>query len=164
MSVSDAVSNKNRRMAKHNRKTRLNGACMGDKYLQQALLLCCLALTSGVATAHHSVANFDMDKTIKIEGTVERLEWTNPHMWLWVVVTDASGATQEWGLEAASPANMTRRAGWNKRAVNPGDKVTVDLHPFRDGKPGGSLAKVTLPDGRVLGTGGAAATSENNAK
>lgn len=117
-------------------------------------LCACLGLMSSAAFAHHSVANFDMDKIVTIQGTVEKLEWTNPHMWLWVVVTDKNGVTQSWGMEGASPANMTRRAGWTKRTVNPGDKVTVDLHPFRDGKPGGSLSKVVLPDGHVMAAGG----------
>ncbi|MGC3980336.1 MAG: DUF6152 family protein [Steroidobacteraceae bacterium] len=114
-----------------------------------------LALTAGNTTlAHHSVAAFDMQKTITIQGTVEKLEWTNPHMWLWVIVTDKDGKAESWALEAASPANMQRRAGWTKRSVTAGEKVQVDVHPFRDGRAGGSLTKVVKADGSVLGSGG----------
>ncbi len=126
--------------------------------LAKSVLLACgpaigLSVLTGSAIAHHSVAAFDMQKTVTIEGTVEKLEWTNPHMWLWVVV-NRNGQTESWSVEAASPANMTRRAGWNKRSVMPGEKVQVDVHPFRDGRPGGALAKVTKADGSVLGSGG----------
>lgn len=116
-----------------------------------AVVVCLLA---GMASAHHSVANFDMQRTVTIQGTVEKLEWTNPHMWLWVTVTDAQGKTESWSMEGASPANMQRRAGWTKRSVIPGEKVVVEVYPLRDGRPGGALAKVTKADGSILGSGG----------
>ena len=114
-------------------------------------------LFSAAADAHHSVANFDMDKTITIEGTVEKLEWTNPHMWLWVLTTDKNGKIDAWAMEGASPANMQRRAGWTKRSVVPGEKVAVQLHPFRDGRLGGALDKLTKADGTVINSGGGGA-------
>lgn len=124
--------------------------------LSGVMLLGTLSGVGAVALAHHSVAAFDMQKTVTIEGTVEKLDWTNPHMWLWVTVTDKSGKTQSWAMEGASPANMQRRAGWTKRSVTPGEKVTVEVRPFRDGRPGGALSKVTKADGTVLGSGGGA--------
>lgn len=114
-------------------------------------LVCFFSCSS--APAHHSVASFDMHRTIKITGIVSKLEWTNPHMWLWVAVTKADGTVERWGMEGASPANMNRRAGWTKNTVKPGDVVTVELHPFRNGKTGGALYRVTLPDGSTIGTG-----------
>lgn len=127
-------------------------------------LLPFLAAASLPAVAHHSVADYDMDHTVTIRGTVRTLEWTNPHMWLWVDVPDASGAPQSWGIEGASPANMTRRAGWTKRSVTPGDKVSVDLHPFRDGRNGGSIVRVTTADGHVLASGGGGPAAEADAR
>ena len=104
---------------------------------------------SHVATAHHSSAQFDREKTIALQGTVETVEWTNPHVWLWVRITNSGGDADLWGFEAADVNNLTRR-GWTKHTLNPGDKVTVDLHPMRDGRKAGALIKVTLADGRVL--------------
>jgi hypothetical protein len=120
----------------------------------------CLLLVGAVVPgiAHHSVANLDMNRTVTIEGTVDKLEWTNPHMWLWVSVTGAAGVVQHWGIEGASPANMNRRAGWTKRSVAPGEKVKVDVHPFRDGRPGGTIVRVLKADGQVLGSGGGGPT------
>lgn len=113
--------------------------------------ICLLACVS--AFAHHSVANFDLQRTVTITGTVNKLEWTNPHMWLWVIVAKDDGTVEHWGAEGASPANMNRRAGWTKNTVRPGDIVTVELHPFLDGSTGGALYRVTLPDGSQIGIG-----------
>lgn len=105
----------------------------------------------GSAVAHHSFAAFNMDKTVTLNGTVRTLEWTNPHAWLWIYVTDDKGQQQVWGLEAAAPGEMMRN-GWSKNSLKPGDKVTIEAHPLRDGRNGGSLMKVTTADGHVMGS------------
>lgn len=116
-----------------------------------------LGFTAGApALAHHSFAMFDMTTTATISGTVKKLEWTNPHLWLWVVVDDGKGVTQVWGLEGTSPAEAMRR-GWSKRCVTEGEKISVTLHPLKDGRPGGSLGDLTRADGtRPCGGGGTA--------
>jgi Family of unknown function (DUF6152) len=131
---------------------------MSVSSIRRLLWLLAGVMTIAVANAHRSVANFDVDKTVTIEGTVDKLEWTNPHMWLWVSVQDKKGGTEVWAIEGASPANMSRRAGWSKRSVTPGDKVVVELHPFRDGRAGGALSKLTKGDGSVLASGGGGPT------
>lgn len=109
---------------------------------------------SGTALAHHSFAMFDMSKTVTLNGTVKKLEWTNPHIWLWVVVDDGKGGSQVWGLEGTAPGEATRM-GWNKRCVVEGDKVTVTLRPLKDGRTGGSLGSLTRADGtQPCGAGG----------
>jgi hypothetical protein len=102
------------------------------------------------ALAHHSFAMFDADKTVDITGTVKEFQWTNPHSWLQVNVTDAHGKTVEWSMEMGSPGGLAR-AGWRPKTVVAGDKVTVSIHPLKDGSPGGQLLKVTLPNGKVMG-------------
>ena len=102
------------------------------------------------ALAHHSFAMFDADKTVDITGTVKEFQWTNPHSWLQVNVTDAQGKTVEWSMEMGSPGGLAR-AGWRPKTVVAGDKVTVSIHPLKDGSPGGQLLKVTLPNGTVMG-------------
>ncbi len=105
---------------------------------------------SGGALAHHSYSMFDRSKTTTIEGTVWTWEMINPHSFLWVVVMKPDGVTEKWGLEGAG-VQMLQRAGVTKSAVKPGDKVSVDLHPLRDGRTGGQLVRVVLADGKVLG-------------
>ena len=109
-------------------------------------------LTTTAAWAHHSAAMFDHDRTLNLSGTVQKFEWTSPHVWLWVDVTGADGPTVTWGLEANDPGGMSR-IGWGKRTLSPGDKVQVAIHPRLDGKPAGFLQSVTLPDGSVLSSG-----------
>lgn len=102
------------------------------------------------ALAHHSFAMFDAETTLVLEGTVVEFQWTNPHSWLQVEVTDDVGESVEWSLEMGSPGGLAR-SGWRPRTVVPGSQVTVSVHPLRDGEPGGQILTVTLPDGTVMG-------------
>lgn len=104
---------------------------------------------AGVSVAHHSFAAFDMQKTLAISGTVREFVWANPHSWIYLVATKADGTSEEWALECSSP-NMMIRWGWNHRDIKPGDKITIDVHPSRDGRPFGSVFAVFLGNGRVL--------------
>ena len=118
--------------------------------LGAALGLAALAGTATAAFAHHSYSMFDRSKTTTIQGTVWTWEMVNPHSFLWIVVTKPDGATEKWGMEGAG-VGMLQKAGVSKSAVKTGDKVTVDLHPLRDGRTGGQLVRVTLANGKVLG-------------
>ena len=109
------------------------------------------------ATAHHSFAMFDQTKTLTLNGTVKSWQWTNPHTWLVVTVKDDKGEVQEWNIEGQSPSVLRGEQGYSRDIMKPGDKVTLTLHPLRDGRPGGSLVKVIVPDGRTLGPGAPAA-------
>ena len=108
------------------------------------------AAMAAPALAHHSFAMFDNEKTVSLQGTIKEFEWTNPHAWMDVMVTDAAGVSQEWAFEMASPLQLTSH-GWKKDTVKPGDKVTITAHPLKDGTHGGSYVSITLPDGKVLG-------------
>jgi hypothetical protein len=118
-----------------------------------------LSLASGMlfavtapAMAHHSFAMFASDKTITLTGTVKEFEWTNPHSWLHIMVTNDSGAPEEWAFEMGSPSMMSAR-GWKADSVSVGEKVTVTAHPLKDAAShGGSEMAVRLPSGTVLGS------------
>jgi len=111
------------------------------------LLLCGLA---GSAVAHHSGAMFDQGRTVTLTGTIKEYQFTNPHVWIEVLVPDAKGKPVQWSIEGEGPSLMAR-LGLKPRALQPGDKVTLKAHPLRDGRPGGSFITVTLADGRVIG-------------
>jgi hypothetical protein len=93
---------------------------------------------------------FDRSQTQTIAGTVKEFELINPHGWLRIIVSGANGVQSEWPLEMGG-AGQLARFGWTPDAVHPGDKVTAQLHPLRDGSYGGQLIAVTLPNGKVLG-------------
>jgi hypothetical protein len=105
---------------------------------------------SGGVNAHHSSAMFDSSKTLKLEGTVRELQWTNPHSFIQVLVP-TSGKTVEWSVEMASPAQLYR-SGWRPSTLKPGQKITLTIHPVRDAKvPAGLLVTVTDADGKPIG-------------
>lgn len=105
---------------------------------------------ASVAGAHHSFSMFIMEKEVTINGTVKEFQWTNPHIWIQVIVPDADGKTVEWSIEGNSPSTLSRQ-GWTKRSLKPGDPITMVVHPMRDGSPGGSIVKVMTADGKVVG-------------
>lgn len=110
-----------------------------------------LPMMAGSSQAHHSFAMFDPDKLITQTGIVKEFEWTNPHVWLHVIAADNSGKQVEWSFEMQAVAQATS-GGWRPDIVKPGDKVSVEFHPLRDGSRGGELVAATLPDGKRLGS------------
>jgi hypothetical protein len=98
---------------------------------------------------------FDSSKTMTIVGTLKGVEWTNPHSWLSVVGSpDGKGDQTQWDLESVAPSTLVRM-GLSKDKLQVGSKVSVDFHPLRDGRHGGSLVAVTFADGRTVRAGGA---------
>ena len=121
--------------------------------MRHAVRMICTAaglLAAGAATAHHSFAMFDQARQLALHGTIHEFQWTNPHSWIFLDVTDPDGTTATWQVELNSPNNL-KRQGWKSDALKPGDKVTVVLNPLRDGKSGGLFISVTLPNGSILG-------------
>lgn len=114
-----------------------------------AVLAVGLLGTAGVAVAHHSTAMFDMQKEVTLTGTVKHFEWTNPHTWIVFEVPNAAGGQVEYGIEGMSP-NYLARTGWSKRTLRPGDRISLVIHPLKDGRKGGFNVSVTLANGKVM--------------
>jgi Family of unknown function (DUF6152) len=100
-------------------------------------------LLSSSASAHHSFAMFDNQKETTLNGTIKELQWTNPHIWIQVLVGDPAGKVVEWSIEGGSPNNLARK-GWSRNSIKAGDKVAIVIHPLKNGENGGSLMKVTV--------------------
>ena len=101
------------------------------------------------ALAHHSFAMFDNTRSITLHGKVALYQWTNPHAYLEIDADQPDGGTRHFTLEMTS-INMMSRGGWTSRTVKRGDEVTAIVAPLRDGRPGGLLLELTLPDGRKM--------------
>ena len=102
-----------------------------------------------VLTAHHSFAPFDMQAEKTVSGTVKQFDWTNPHTWIWLNVSDGKGGVETWAIEGMSPNYLGRR-GWSKSTLKAGDKISIVVRPLRDGSKGGMFVRATLADGKVL--------------
>lgn len=93
------------------------------------------ALSAIPALAHHSAAMFDSEKLVEVKGVVKEFQYTNPHSWLLVDVTDESGKVTTWGFEAEGPSTLMR-AGIRKSLLPPGTEISIRGNPMRDGRPG----------------------------
>ena len=94
--------------------------------------------------AHHSfAAEYDSNKTITVKGTIQKLDWVNPHAYFWVDVKDANGKVTTYAFEALSP-NALARQGWNRNSLQKGEEVTVEGYLAKDGKPLAGAAKTSF--------------------
>jgi hypothetical protein len=111
-------------------------------------------LLAAPAFAHHSFAMFDYNKEITITGDVKELQWTNPHIHLVVNVPNAAGVMAEWDVEGGTPGNL-RKTGWSREVVKRGEKISVVIHPLKNGTTGGMLVRANKGDGTAIGATGA---------
>ena len=119
-----------------------------QRHFSVTVLVAALVIGSTQLLAHHSFSPFNTEVEKTITGSVNRFEWTNPHTWIWVDVTE-NGKTVTWGVEGMSPNYLARR-GWSKNTFKPGDKVTLTIRPMRDGSPGGMFVRGILADGKPV--------------
>ena len=125
---------------------------LSKRSLYQLIAGLALLLAALPVVAHHSFTMFDNSKQIVITGVIKEFQWTNPHMWVQLMVKDpATGKEVEWSIEGGSPNGM-RRQGWARTSIKPGDTASVVIHPLKDGGPGGSLISVSV-NGQPVGRG-----------
>jgi Family of unknown function (DUF6152) len=120
--------------------------------IRQGILFIAFALGAVIGAkveAHHSFATFDMTKQHTLNGTIKEVKWQNPHVWIYMVI-DANGQQEEWEIEGGSVVGL-KREGWSKDSYKVGDKVSITIHPRRDGTHGGSYLVGTTAGGKTLG-------------
>ena len=113
-------------------------------------------------SAHHAfAAEFDANKPVEFSGTVTRMEWTNPHVWIHMAVKKSDGTTEEWAFEAGTP-NVLFRRGFTKASLMPGTPIKVSGYQAKDGTRRANGRDLTFADGRklFLGSSGTGAPYE----
>ena len=110
-------------------------------------------LSAQTLSAHHSfAAEFDRNSPVTLTGSVTRVDWGNPHIWVFMDAKDDTGKVSNWGVEGGAP-NALFRNGWRKDSLKVGDTVTVEGFKSKDGLPRANANRVTLPDGRRVFAG-----------
>ena len=118
-----------------------------------AVMLSALLLFSTAAWAHHSfAAEYDADKPAKIQGTVKKVEWINPHSWIHIDVKQPDGTTVRWMIEGGTP-NTLLRNGLKRDSLPVGTEIIVDGYRAKDGTNKANGRDLTFPDGRKLFVG-----------
>jgi len=109
--------------------------------------------------AHHAFsAEYDSTKPVKVQGTISKVEWANPHIWFYVDVKDDSGKITTWGF-SGGPPGMLQRRGISKNVLKIGDVVIVEGFRAKDSSTNGSGGNVTFADGRKVFAGSAEDTA-----
>jgi hypothetical protein len=109
--------------------------------------LCAAALP---VAAHHSFAGeFDVEKPVKLQGTITRVEWINPHAWIHIDVKKPDGTVESWAIEGGTPNTLYRR-GITRDSVKAGMVINVDGYLARDGSNKANGRDLTLPNGQKL--------------
>lgn len=131
-----------------------------------AAITASLTLSAAQLSAHHAfAAEFDGNKPLTMKGTVTKMEWTNPHVWLHMDVQTKDGKTESWAFEAGTPSVLFRR-GFTRKSLLPGTVVVIDGYRAKDGSRRANGRDITFPDGSKLfmGSSGIGAPYELNQK
>jgi hypothetical protein len=116
-------------------------------------LLAAAMLPGRSVSAHHSfAAEFDANKPVRLEGAVTKVEWANPHIWVYLDVKDDQGSVQHWQCEGGPPNTLTRN-GWSQNSLKYGDQITIDGVLAKDGSKTCNARVVKLPNGRSVFAG-----------
>jgi len=127
-------------------------------------VFCSLALAAMPASAHHAfAAEFDSERPVKVRGTITKIEWVNPHAWLYVDVKSPDGKVVNWHFELGPP-NALFRLGWKKDAIPVGTEVEITGFRAKSMEAVANGRSIILPDGRELFSGGSGPGSEGAGK
>lgn len=114
-------------------------------------LIAGLLFCSGPILAHHSSSEYDMTKTSSVKGTVTQFDWSNPHPYIYMDVTNDKGDVEKWSGELPA-LPMMARIGWRRDSVKPGDQITFHGNLAKNGRFLMRLDKIILPNGQELAT------------
>ena len=127
---------------------------MRNKMISAAAIIVVLFAAAMTVSAHHSFsAEFDGSKTVSIEGKVFKMDFVNPHSWLYIDADMPDGKTERWAVEGGSP-NVMFRLGWTRDTLLPGTRVKVSGSPAKDGSKRLNSRNIEFPDGKKLELGG----------
>lgn len=124
--------------------------------MKQKLIVCMAGLLLAAALpllAHHSfAAEYDGNAKLTLKGTIAKIDWMNPHIWIYIDAKDDAGKVTRWQCEGGPPNSLTRN-GWTKDAVKIGDEVIIEGFRAKDGTNTCNSRSLKMPDGRTVFAG-----------
>ncbi|HJT86853.1 MAG TPA: DUF6152 family protein [Bryobacteraceae bacterium] len=136
---------------------------MPKRYCLGVMVAAALAAAAPLAAHHAFAAEFDVNQPVKVTGTITKIEWVNPHAWLYVDVKGDDGKVANWHFELGPP-NALVRLGWKKSDIPAGLEVRITGFRAKSGENVGNGRSIILPDGRELFAGGSAPGAQGNTK
>ena len=118
------------------------------KVVSAALIL--VFLIAGTGFAHHGVSVYDMVKATTMKATITEFDWAQPHCQIYFDATNDQGQVQHWVIETPPPTMMLEKEGWSRKALTPGEIVSIYFHAAKNGSLRGLLIKVVKPGGQEL--------------
>lgn len=118
-----------------------------------------LAVIVSIKGHHAFAAEFDVNKEVKLEGTMTKIEWFNPHIWIYLDVKE-NGSLVKWQCEGGAPNSLTRN-GWTRDALKSGDVITIDGYLAKDGSKTCNARSIMLPGGKRVFAGSSAPEATN---
>jgi hypothetical protein len=113
-------------------------------------MLSITTVLSAPAYAHHAATMFDHEQSVELKGVISDFQWTSPHIWIQVRIQNSAGEMEEWSVEGGVPDRLFR-AGWQASSFEPGNEVSIQVHPMRDGANAGLFVGAKFADGSTLG-------------
>jgi hypothetical protein len=123
------------------------GVAMKIRLIIAFLIVLCGCVISSPLLAHHSSSAYDMSHPVDMKGVVTNMEWSNPHVFIYMNMKNEKGEVEEWRVEGNSP-NMLFRAGWKKEMIKAGDELSVNGAPAKNGAKSLRLISLTLANGQ----------------
>ena len=120
---------------------------MKTKLIVAVVLILCGSVISSPLVAHHSSSAYDVSHPVDMKGVVTNMEWSNPHVFIYMNMKNDKGEVEEWRVEGNSP-NMLFRAGWKKEMIKAGDELSVNGAPAKNGAKSLRLISLTLANGQ----------------
>ena len=121
-----------------------------QRFLNPRAVVFVSLLAASASFAHHSSAMFDKQVIRHVTASVKEFQWTNPHIWIQIIVENEAGEMEEWSIEGLGPNSLSRK-GWRRKSFKAGEIIEIKFNPMRDGSKAGGFIGAKFTNGETIG-------------